>query len=615
MCGISGLISKNVLSSSLIKKMNDRIIHRGPDDEGFLFGGVIDYDIDIEKSVSIDFPFSIGLGHRRLSIVDLSSLGHQPMSYNERYWIVFNGEIYNHIEIRNELEMEGYQFASKTDTEVILASYDFWGKDCLNKFNGMWSFVLIDTTKNEIFISRDRFGIKPLYYYQDSENFIFASEIKAIIENPDVAISKNLKFCETYIEYGCSEHSKDTAFNGIQKFDFGCFHLSSISDIFKPLNEVKFWQLTPNTSNEDFNLDKLNYYANRYYELLNDAVRLRLRADVRVGSASSGGLDSSSIVYLVNKQLSEECKQEKQETFSTVYKSPGSESCDESIYIDEITRTLNVVSNQIEPNFQDVPIEHDRLIYHLENPPESTLMSSWYTFKLVGASNITVTLDGQGADEQLAGYKSYIRYYWASKKLNLGIFKDLMKFYETNNINYALFGLFMNLLSKLFGKKLTIKMCFLFTRKNYNVFENLNERLNNDLSSHLVTLLHYSDHTSMAHSIESRMPFMDYRLVEFLSSVPACYKIHDGWTKYIARIAFKDKLPDSIVWRKDKMGWSIPEDYWFRGSLNKWFESLVRNGIDLMGHNQPRNLLSINKSKAIRYLNLFVCHRNFFSKQ
>jgi asparagine synthase (glutamine-hydrolysing) len=614
MCGISGIISKNKLSVSLIKQMNDKISHRGPDDEGFLLGGDINYDIELDKTIYVDNQVSFTFGHRRLSIVDLSPLGHQPMSYIDRYWIIFNGEIYNHIELREELVLKGYKFKSNTDTEVIMASYDYWGKDCLNKFNGMWSFVLIDNTNNEIFISRDRFGVKPLYYFQDDEYFIFGSEIKSIIINPIIDVKQNIDFCTKYIENGCNEHTTDTAFLGVKKFDFGCYHHSKLEDIFHPLNEIKFWKVSPNLSNEKFDFKKANEYANKYYDILNDAVKIRLRADVKVGSASSGGLDSSSIVYLINQQLKALGKQEKQETFSTVYKSVGTENCDESIFIDEITNKLNVISNQIEPSEYNVPFEHDKVIYHLENPPESTLMSSWHTFKLVSSSGVKVTLDGQGADEQLAGYLPYIINYWATKNLNIKIFKELNMFNKTNTLKYSLYGLALNLSSKIIGKKFSNFIASKFSGKEVDMFQNLNQRLHNDSFSHLVTLIHYADHTSMAHSIESRMPFMDYRLVEFLSSVPSSYKIHNGWTKYIARLAFDKKLPDTITWRKDKMGWPIPQDKWFKGSLKEWFENGVRKGINIAKHKQPSDIFSINKSKAVRYLNLGSFYNKFIYK-
>jgi len=535
------------------------------------------------------------------------------MSYIDRYWIIFNGEIYNHIELREELVLNGYKFKSNTDTEVIMASYDYWGKDCLNKFNGMWSFVLIDNTNNEIFISRDRFGVKPLYYFQDDEYFIFGSEIKSIIANQIIDVKQNIDFCSKYIENGCNEHTTDTAFLGVKKFDFGCYHHSKLEDIFLPLNEIKFWKVLPNLSNEKFDLNKANEYANKYYEILNDAVKIRLRADVKVGSASSGGLDSSSIVYLINQQLKALGKQEKQETFSTVYKSVGTENCDESVFIDEITQKLNVISNQIEPKVEDVILEHEKVIYAMENPPERTLLSSWHTFKLVASSDVTVTLDGQGADEQLAGYLDYIIHYCTNKSL-LSLIPEYFHFKITNTQKYFFVGCILNISKTLIGKSFTN----LILKKIFNVkidyFQHLNIRLNHDFSTSLVTLLHYADHTSMAHSIESRMPFMDYRLVEFLSELPVCYKIHNGWTKYIARLAFDNKLPDNITWRKDKMGWPIPEDTWFNGILKEWFINGVKDGHRIMNHKYDFSIIKAKKFKAIRYLNISIFYKLFLSK-
>ena len=551
MCGISGIISKNKIEKDIIEPMTDTIIHRGPDGFGYY------YD---EKFV---------FGHRRLSIVDLSDAGHQPMQYLNRYVITFNGEVYNHLELRIELEKNGYVFQSHTDTEVIMASYDFWGADCLSKFNGMWAFVIYDRLKDKYFMSRDRFGKKPFYYYKDQEKFIFGSEIKVILAHPDVESKPNLKFLDSYVQNGAKEYIKETAFENIFRFDFSSYFEGSLEDIFENFNQNKFWEIKPNLSHEKFDEEKAKEYAKQYYELLEDAVRIRLRADVKVGSALSGGLDSSSIVYLVNKLLKEQGKEELQETFSSVYKSDGTQECDESYFIDIMALKLGVHSNQIEPKEDEIPSQIEKMIWHLENPPDNSLMSSWHTFKLVASTDVKVTLDGQGADEQLGGYLPYLLNYISSLSI-VDMFSQAKKCLQIpNSSKYVFVGLCLGLYRVLFGEKFlkfTIKNIF---KRDFET--NLNKKLGIDTMSSLITLIHYADHTSMAFSIESRMPFMDYRLVEFLASVPACYKMRDGWTKYLARLAFDGKLPDEINWRKDKMGWPIPEKKWFYGNLNRWF--------------------------------------------
>ena len=551
MCGISGIISKKRIEKEIIEPMTDTIIHRGPDGFGYYYG---------EKFV---------FGHRRLSIVDLSDAGHQPMQYLNRYVITFNGEVYNHLELRIELEKNGYVFQSHTDTEVIMASYDFWGVDCLNKFNGMWAFVIHDRLKDKYFMSRDRFGKKPFYYYKDQEKFIFGSEIKVILAHPDVESKPNLKFLDSYVQNGAKEYIKETAFENIFRFDFSSYFEGSLEDIFENFKQNKFWEIKPNLSHEKFDKEKAKEYAKQYYELLEDAVRIRLRADVKVGSALSGGLDSSSIVYLVNKLLKEQGKEELQETFSSVYKSDGTQECDESYFIDIMALKLGVHSNQIEPKEDEIPSQIEKMIWHLENPPDNSLMSSWHTFKLVASTDVKVTLDGQGADEQLGGYLPYLLNYISSLSI-VDMFSQAKKCLQIpNSSKYVFVGLCLGLYRVLFGKKFlkfTIKNIF---KRDFET--NLNKKLGIDTMGSLITLIHYADHTSMAFSIESRMPFMDYRLVEFLASVPACYKMRDGWTKYLARLAFDGKLPDEINWRKDKMGWPIPEKKWFYGNLNRWF--------------------------------------------
>ena len=619
MCGLAGIIikkNKNQNQScfcySILKReieiMNNLIAHRGPDDNGYYIGE--------------NFAF----GHRRLAILDLSDAGHQPMEYkgkNGEYVITYNGEIYNYIELKEELLKDGYVFKSDTDTEVILASYDKWGVECLNKFNGMWSFAIYNKEDKKFFISRDRFGIKPLYYYQDDETFIFASEIKAILAHSKVKTESNVAFIKDYIKYGPKEYIKETAFTNIYRFNFASFFEGTKEDIFNNFKETKFWQLKVNLSDERFDGKKAKEYAKKYYELLKDAVRIRLRSDVKVGSALSGGLDSSSIVYLINEILKEQGKEELQETFSSVYRTKGTEYCDESFFINTLAKKLNVKSNQIEPREKDVPRELKKVIYYCDNMPEGTCMSGWHTFKKAQECGVKVTLDGQGADEQLGGYLLYLSVYFSRLSLK-ELIKEIKAFKTVpGSKKYIVIGIMLNILIKIFGenntKKLIKHVSKILNRNSENFLEfNFNKKLANDTISNLITLIHYSDRVSMAHSVESRMPFMDYRLVEFLASIPYKYKIHNGWTKYLARLAFDKKLPDEIVWRKDKMGWPIPHDHWFRGNLKNWLISIVKSNSFIKEvfpeFNIEKEFEKKTIEKILRYLNIAIWYEIFFEK-
>ncbi|MEG2268891.1 MAG: asparagine synthase (glutamine-hydrolyzing), partial [Acinetobacter sp.] len=332
MCGIAGIFSHYPINANDILVMGNTLAHRGPDGQGFLISqqegerpnlpGLIDF--------SPNLPCHVALAHRRLAIVDLSPQGHQPMVLQQRYVITFNGEIYNHIELREELEALNYQFTSHSDTEVILAAYDAWGASCLKKFNGMWAFVLLDTVKNRVFIARDRFGIKPLYYAQLNGTFVFASEIKALLAHPAVQGMPDKEFAKNYLKNGPTEAGVKTAWKNILRFPAASFLECELKLLGSAsLEPTEYWNVQPNLSTEAFDESKAQQLANNYYQLLEDAVRLRLRADVKVGSALSGGLDSSSIVYLINKLLEEQGVVDRQETFSSVYKSPGTEDCDE----------------------------------------------------------------------------------------------------------------------------------------------------------------------------------------------------------------------------------------------------------------------------------------------
>lgn len=619
MCGITGIISRDQINPIDLKKMNDVLFHRGPDGEGFFLSNGIERNIYLQGLIdySPHLSVNVGFGHRRLAIVDLSPAGHQPMLMADRYVITYNGEVYNHAEIRIELESLGYQFRSHSDTEVILAAYDAWGSACLTRFNGMWAFCILDSHKGTVFIARDRFGIKPFYYFLNGNNFIFASEIKAIVTHPEVVSAPSADYCTAYIDNGPNVDGIETIFENIRRIPPANFLECSLDDLIeKPIRTHRYWDVTPNLRYEAFDDQKAEELSKKYYQLLEDAVRLRLRADVKVGSALSGGLDSSSIVYLVNQLLTEQGCEDQQETFSCVYKSPGTESCDESTFIDSLAAKLEVHSNQIEPQTKNIPDEYIKMIYSLDHPPESSLMSSWHTFKLVGKSDVTVTLDGQGADEQLAGYLGYIFIWFAQ----IPLFDAILQLRHISTTSgawrRALPGLGINIIRNLLGKKISVLILNKLGYKR-DPFIPLNQILFNDTKSSLQTLIHYADRTSMAFSIESRMPFMDYRVVEFLASVPSTYKLHKGWTKYLARKAFAGKLPDSIVWRKDKMGWPIPESYWFEDKLKTWFDSQIDNSLvrnPYLKHHKSKINLSRTAPliKKVRVLNLTLWMKRFF---
>ena len=642
MCGITGIVkfSSSHFHFDSIVSMNQALEHRGPDDEGIafipdnkseplLFGGpstpnsvyVSQYKYCPDRAFTNNIPENtkLALGHRRLSILDLTAAGHQPMCTEDgRYWIVYNGEIYNFREIRANLIKRGEHFKSKTDTEVLLKAYRLWGKGCLSMFNGMWAFVIYDRARDTLFISRDRFGKKPLYYYIDREFFAFASEIKAILKMPAVKTAPDIKNCISYIENGCQEISRSTSFQNIFRFSPGAYAELRVSQMSgQGLQEKKFWELTANLSQESFNEKQAKKYSEAYYHLLLDAVRIRLRADVTVGSALSGGLDSSSIVYLINQLLKSENKNHRQITFSSVYKSNEVLHCDESSFINKLAKFLHIDSKQIEPRSEDIPAEHQRMIYAMDTPPEGTLMSSWHTFRCAKLNKVKVTIDGQGADEMLAGYLSYIMNYILNLKGN--VIKESSKLFQIPGAKMLVSaGLTMNFAKKFMSKR-NLKAILNRIGKKRDPFKPLNHRLAEDTVHGLLTLIHFADRASMAHSVESRMPFMDYRLVEYLAAVPASYKIHRGWTKYIARLAMDRKLPNEITWRKDKMGWPIPENYWFQHPLKNWFCKKITDSYFLkqIGYSQKILNQSIKGSrldKSMRMLNLAVWHDVFFNR-
>lgn len=549
MCGISGVINKDKskVPETEIKFINDLITHRGPDGEGFYF-----YD-------------SFAFGHRRLSIIDLSNNGSQPMSYLDKYWITYNGEIYNYIELKDELIASGYKFKSDTDTEVILAAYDKWGEDCLNRFNGMWSFAIHDLEKNIIFFARDRFGVKPLYYTNSEKKFVFGSEIKQLLALQEV-VKGNRKILVESLLTNIDGHTEETFFEGVFKFPQSHFGVYNLND--NTFNIKRYYILKANNDINNFSLDE---GISELRDLLNDSVKLRLRSDVRVGTCLSGGLDSSAISAIASSYYHDLTASK----FIGVHAKSQDSDSDESFFANIVSNFLGLDLHVVEPNTADFINKIDELVYTQEEPFGSpSMFMGWHVFEKAKALGCKVMLNGQGGDEVLLGYERY----YSSYLFSLPIFKAIKQFRAiTSNSKLGFKDVFLyyfyftcvwlrkfRLKQRSYLKK-DIKESFDFStiKESALSFRDLKKMQLFEISTvQLPHLLRYEDRNSMRHSIETRLPFLDYRVVEFCISLNSHYKINKGWTKYILRKVIDGRLPNDITWRKDKKGFEAPERTW-----------------------------------------------------
>ncbi len=631
MCGIAGAFrvsGSGTVRIQDVARMNAVMKHRGPDDEG-LVG--VDWSGRCYDCFGVDTPEIVrrakkglegidskpgmraALGHRRLSIVDTSPAGHQPMHEgSQRLWISYNGEVYNFIELRSELEALGRKFDTGTDTEVILAAYQAWGPECLGRFNGMWAIAILDLENERLFLARDRFGVKPLYYAQIDGTLLFASEIKAILAYPGFRSAPNMSYLRAFLALGALEFEAETAFEGVRRFPPASYAVVNLRDAATALSFTQFWKLYPNTSRESFNAARCRRIADDYYCLLKEAVRLRLRSDVAVGSALSGGLDSSAVVYLVNQLLRESGVRSRQVAFSTVHRNPASADCDESQHISRMVSELDIESHVIEPDPAEIPRLHEKAVWCLECPCDGTGMPGMYVFRLARAHGVAVTLDGQGADEQQAGYFNYFTQQLASQS-SVHILRQVVGRQSMDGAGrFMRLGAGIGLLRSVMGRDLFVRTMRTLGKNVEPYLRPLNQCLVSDCYRGLSNLIHYADSRSMIYSVESRMPFLDYRLAEFTADVPASYKIHSGWTKYFARQAFDGKLPDSITWRRDKLGWPMPDQYWLSGPLRAWSGELVA-GSSLVKELCGQGWSVTGSVHRIRQINLAQWERVFWS--
>lgn len=576
MCGIAGIISKTqgFPVKQKIHAMSRAIKHRGPDGEGFtffkdehitsvysdetpasninnshyLFNASVSFD---EVSISQNTAFA----HRRLSIIDLSESGHQPMcDTSGDYWITFNGEVYNYIELREELKQKGHQFITKTDTEVVVAAYKEWGMKCLERFNGMWAFAIYDKVKRIIFCARDRAGVKPFYYINTNDVFAFASEQKAFIKSGLLQFEVNEKEQYDFILNAAQETNNQSLFQDIYELKPST---SLLFDLHRKDIVINQYYQIETKINVISNEDEI---INLIEEKLLNSIKLRLRSDVEVGSCLSGGLDSSVIagmIYNIQPQAS-------LKLFTSVF---PNEKFDESVYAREVAGFVKGKWFHTTPTAEGFFNELSALNYYQDLPIWTTSTYSQYkVMQLAKEQHVKVVLDGQGADELFAGYAHHYYSYW-KETLGLGTYQKIKSSEPTIHHPFQLF--FKQQIKEWFHIKRRYSSFFNPNAPYHQVhktthFSNhLNEQLKIDYQGRLKSFLKCEDRCSMAFGIESRVPFSDdVDLVDLAFSVDGRLKIKNGVSKYLLREASKNYIPKSIYQRKDKIGFEAP--------LNKW---------------------------------------------
>ncbi len=598
MCGISGIWRNSDSSFDLqsIERMKLKMSHRGPDGNGTWYS-------KRQKVI---------LGHNRLSIIDLSENAAQPMTRGD-YTTSFNGEIYNYLEIKKELEIKNVVFSTDSDTEVLLAAYQTWGTDMLQKLDGMFAFAIYDEIKDELFCARDRFGEKPFYYGFYNGDFYFASEIKALLEiGIDKSINENLLF--NYLHFDLVENphdQKQTFYKEINKLK------PSHSFIYKGGKQIKqsrYWDIVISDS-VDMSFSEA---SDRFKELLNTSIERRLRSDVKVGSSLSGGLDSSSIVALVSKLSNENA------TFSARFKNF---SKDEGQFIEIIQNRFKTKHFNVNVQAMDLIKELERLIYHQEEPFQTgSIYAQYCVYQEAKKQGVTVMLDGQGADEFLCGYTKdfqfYIRELINNKPERLRINNLINMNHSTNTtLNFKDSLLlrspqthkFVSSVAKKISNKRPkgIHPDFYAEFKNKNTpfkqFTDLKSALKHEMNNQgLEKLLRFADKNSMAHSVEVRLPFLYHELVEFVFSLPSSYLLYHGWSKSILRTSMSDILPSEITYRRDKIGFQAPQDSWMQ---NKFFKEILKDAEQSLIENKFITSDYTSKWKIL------VAYKSLFEKQ
>ena len=567
MCGFVGIINKDgkLANSLLLEKMASVIHYRGPDEEGSF----------------VDGP--VGFYHKRLSIIDLST-GKQPMTFND-CTIVYNGEIYNYIELRDGLKTRGHHFESTSDTEVILHMYFEFGNDFINDLNGMFAFIIYDKRKNLLLIAKDHFGIKPLYWYQDENKTVFGSEIKALLEHPDITAEPDYKNLNEYLTFQFIL-GEGTLFKNIFKVQPGHYMTLNLSS--GKLDRVKYWE-------PDFKIDRFHteeYFIFKLYEILNQTISQQLRSDVPLGSYLSGGIDSSLVTILAASKYGGEFK-----SFTGAFEE-GPEF-NELEYAREASKTANATLYEIIPKEQEFIDLLPKLIWHLDEPVAGPGVFPQYIVSKLASEHVKVVLGGQGGDEIFGGYARYLVAY-LEQAIKGAIFETneekehivslhsvlpnlpflrsyipMIKGFWKSDVFDSMDLRYYRLINRMDSSKSFLTREFLAEYREEEMFELYSDVFNHpdtlsyfnkmthfDMLSSLPGLLQVEDRVSMSVSIESRVPLLDRRIVDLISHMPAGMKFKGGEMKYLLKSTIKGIMPKKIMNRKEKMGFPVPLHLW-----------------------------------------------------
>jgi asparagine synthase (glutamine-hydrolysing) len=613
MCGIAGMVGfSKAVEPCLLAAMNRLLAHRGPDDAGEW----------------VSATRTVGLASRRLAILDLSAAGHQPMVGNDRADVIaFNGEIYNYLEVRDELIRLGHVFRTQTDTEVVLAAYAAWGESCVERFNGMFALAIWDSGKRQLFAARDRFGEKPFYFHHTPARFVFASELKALLLDDDVPRRPDLAVVSRYLLTAQLDGDTHTFFDGVQQL------APAHTLVVRADGEVRtrrYWSLALETPPQ---VRPAGDLIDEFRRLLFDSIRLRLRSDIAVGSSLSGGLDSSSIVCALRTLLGDRATA--QNTFSARYRSGGT---DEGRYIHAVVAQTGVTGHEVFIDGDRLTDDLERFLWFQDEPVAHTSQyAQWKVMELAKRVGVTVLLDGQGADEILGGYPSPTfgyRYADIARRGHLiELVSELAAFRRNHGgmapaLRYAGAALLPPRLRRVV-RRLVHNSGALVIRDAPSVRDwqpaqsadapMLRRALYETLTfSSLPGLLRYGDRNSMAHSREARLPFLDHRLVEFAYALPPELLVRNGTSKVVLREAMRGIIPDLVRERMDKIGFGTPEREWFTGPLRPWLQDALaglkrRQLLDAGAiDGQWRSFLSGGRSGNVwRLANLEWWFRNF----